>query len=178
MGWFRRSKPRGFSLAELGIVLAVVAVLSTVILMGRGYVLAAKVNVARDLVSSVVAASRQYAKREHEGLGFGVVGTTTAASMTTLRGANLLPPNVRTPWKTESDMGDIGIEVAPESGVDSRCASAPGVGAACVKVCMVVPDQDTCDNLKTQFGTSVLSVSCAQAGCGLTADAVLLVVTR
>ena len=172
--------PRGFSLIELGVVISVIAVMSSVVLLSRGYLNSAKQKAAGDLVQAVRNGARQHAQRNFKGLGFGTPGSTTppAVSMTALRAAGLIPENIKTPWKSQGTANDSGVGVVPDSGLGNAVASAKCGGFTCVRVCVEVPDQETCDDMKKQFEQSSLVTECKANGCGLTGNFILNVVSR
>lgn len=66
----------GFSLIELGIVVAVIAVLATVVIMGRGYTAAARVTKANELVNVTQRAITIYANAGNDGSAVGVTLAT------------------------------------------------------------------------------------------------------
>jgi prepilin-type N-terminal cleavage/methylation domain-containing protein len=57
----RRPSRRGFSLIELGIVIAVIAVLAAVVIFGRGFIIAARVTKAIDASNTVRKAASTFA---------------------------------------------------------------------------------------------------------------------
>jgi prepilin-type N-terminal cleavage/methylation domain-containing protein len=73
--WGRRAAQRGFSLIELGIVLAVIAVLAAIVVMGVGQISSAKEHNAVKLVGAIQVAARTYAAREKKGLAFSSIGS-------------------------------------------------------------------------------------------------------
>lgn len=131
----RRLRPRGFSLVELGIVIAVIAVLAGVVIGGAGYFRAAKQRTAVDLVGTIRKAASQYALRHSKGLAYGRSASQNDpqnVTMRGLRGEGFLPANVSTPW------GNANIVVAPFDGaVGTTCA-----GWACLKIDMPVPAEE------------------------------------
>jgi hypothetical protein len=120
-------------------------------------------------------ASRQHAQRNFKGLTFGTPGSTTppALSMTNLRASGLIPDNNTTPWKTQATANDSGVGVVPDSGLGSAVAAAKCGGFTCMRVCLEVPDQETCDDMKKQFEQSSLVSECKANGCGLTGNFIL-----
>ena len=172
--------PRGFSLIELGVVISVIAVMSSVVLLSRGYLNSAKQKAGGDLIQAVRNASRQHAQRNFKRLGFGTPGSTTppALSMTALRASGLIPENIKTPWKAQATANDSGVGVVPDSGLGNAVAAAKCGGFTCMRVCLEVPDQETCDDMKKQFEQSSLVSECKANGCGLTGNFIFNVVSR
>jgi prepilin-type N-terminal cleavage/methylation domain-containing protein len=60
-GGLRRRMRRGFSLVELGIVIAVIAVLAAVVIFGRGFIQSARVTKAVDACNTVRKAGSTFA---------------------------------------------------------------------------------------------------------------------
>ncbi len=83
---------RGFTLAELAVVLAVVAVLSGTVLLGRGFVQQARASNAAALVDTLRKASRAYAERLNGGRDFADV------SIAALQSAGLITNPFAGPW--------------------------------------------------------------------------------
>ena len=131
----RRFRRSGFSLVELGIVIAAIVVLSGILITGAGYFRAARQRTAIDLVLTIRKASSQYALRHSRGLAYGRSANQNDPQNVTLaglRGEGFLPTNFTTPW------GDANILVAPENGA----AGTPCANWACVKVDMPVPEEE------------------------------------
>ena len=57
----RRRQPRGFSLIELGIVIAVIAVLAAVVIFGRGFISAGRVTKAVEASNTIRKGASTYA---------------------------------------------------------------------------------------------------------------------
>jgi prepilin-type N-terminal cleavage/methylation domain-containing protein len=173
------SDDRGFSLVELGIVISVIAVLASVVLVSRGYLNAAKQKTAGDLVQTLRTAGRDHAKRHFKGLGFGTPGQNTppALSMQALRGSGLVPENVRTPWKNQGSAREAGVAILPDNGQTAALA-AKCADFTCMRICMEMPDQETCDDMVKQFQGSSLYAKCEQNGCGLNGTLFLNVISR
>lgn len=89
----RNNGKRGFTLVELGVVLAVIAVLSLVLISARFFIESAKIGSAVQMVNSVRTASRAYAKRVCGGIGFGGAGCAApgAVSIANLQAQSLVP---------------------------------------------------------------------------------------
>lgn len=92
----RRSSARGFSLIELGIVIAVIAVLAAVILFGRGFILAARVTKAVDASNTVRKAASTVAGLSGGSLG----GVAPQNQLQMLSTRSLIPalPQNNPPW--------------------------------------------------------------------------------
>ncbi len=97
----RRTQARGFTLLELGMVIAVIAVLSTVILMGRGYFDIAKVGTTVELVDSIRRAGRLWSERNRGGVSFAGIDLNAITSGAT----PLLRPPLQTPWNGAVTLG-------------------------------------------------------------------------
>lgn len=83
----RRSR-RGFSLIELGIVIAVISVLAAVVIFGRGFILAARVTKAVDASNTLRKAASTFA-----GLNGGSLQNfSTTSQLTALSQRALIPP--------------------------------------------------------------------------------------
>jgi prepilin-type N-terminal cleavage/methylation domain-containing protein len=96
-------KLRGFTLIELGIVIGVMAILATVVLMGKGFIDAAKQTKAMQTINSLVSASRTYAKQVNGGVSYETVSLLCMgpdlASGGVACGTNILPSaTVENPW--------------------------------------------------------------------------------
>ena len=81
-----RRRSRGFSLIELGIVIAVIAVLAAVVIFGRGFIAAARITKAVEGMNTIRKGAATYA-----GLQGGALNTSTASELPTLSARNLLP---------------------------------------------------------------------------------------
>ena len=81
-----RHREHGFTIIELGIVIAVVAILATVVLAGRGFVLAARTSKAVESVGVVLRAARVYAGNT----GGAFPGTASTALLNALRDREML----------------------------------------------------------------------------------------
>jgi prepilin-type N-terminal cleavage/methylation domain-containing protein len=81
-----RKNQRGFSLIELGIVIAVIAVLTTVVLVGRGFILSARTSKVVEALDSIAKSNKVYA-----GQFGGVFPTTDNDIMNNLSTRMLLP---------------------------------------------------------------------------------------
>ena len=95
----RSRRSGGFSLIELGIVIAVIVVLSGILITGAGYFRAAKQRTAVDLVLTIRKASSQFALRHSKGLAYGRSAAQNDPQNVTLaglRGEGFLPTNVTT----------------------------------------------------------------------------------
>lgn len=88
----RNRRRRGFTLIELGIVVAVIAVLATVVLLGKGFIDSSKVTKVVESVGTVRKGSATYA-----GLNGGVLPNSAADEMGKLIARQLLPTTVD-PW--------------------------------------------------------------------------------
>lgn len=164
---------------ELGITISVIAVLTSVVLVSRGYLNAAKQKTAGDIVQTLRTAARDHAKRHFRGLGFGTPGQNNppALSMQALRGSGLVPENVRTPWKNQGSAKEAGVAILPENGAAVALANKCS-DFTCMRICMEMPDQESCDDMVKQFQGSSLYAKCEPNGCGLNGTLFLNVISR
>jgi len=99
----RRTAARGFSLIELGIVIAVIAVLASVVIFGRGFIVAGRVSKAVEGLTTVRKAGAAYA-----GLQGGTVTASTGPEITSLANRSLLPePAKAGSWVVAGDPNDL-----------------------------------------------------------------------
>ncbi len=126
----------GFSLVELGIVIAVIAVLGAVVLMGRGFIYAAKYKSAIDMISALRTASREFSIRNNGGASYTPPGMgvgPNVLSLDVLRGQGFVPQQMQTnPWGGS-------VSVAANGAAHALCA-----GNTCVQIDLgKVPDDGT-----------------------------------
>lgn len=89
-----RRHARGFSLIELGIVIAVIAVLASVVIFGRGFITAGRVSKTVEAINTIRKAGAAYA-----GLQGGTVAPSTGPEIANLGRRSLLPVDDRaTKW--------------------------------------------------------------------------------
>lgn len=127
-------RARGFSLMELGIVLAVITILAVLVVGGAGYFKAARQRMAVDLVLTIRKAASQFALRHQKGLAYGVsINQNDPANVTMagLRAQGFLPVNAATPW------GDQNIQLSPWDQNSPLCT-----GFACIRIDMPVPAEE------------------------------------
>ena len=135
---------RGFTTVELGIVLAVIAVLTTVVIMGRGFILASREAAAVQLIERLRGAARLWTSRNTGGLQY--TGITAGA----LPG---IAPGVTTPW------GSTVFTVTAESNPSVSCA-----GDACLRLCVAMPSAVVCAETASQV-PNALATDCS-GSCG------------
>jgi prepilin-type N-terminal cleavage/methylation domain-containing protein len=161
----RRHAQAGFSLIELGIVIAVIAVLTGVVIFGKGYLDAAKKKAAVDLVQAIRAAGQQFAMRNYSGIAFGkseAFDVPENVSMGRLKADNFLPIETTTPWAPTVD-GDI--KVSPDGG--TFCTQYGGracdrcVGYACMRIEFETPSREICDELAQTFVKFAAACNCS-----------------
>lgn len=88
-----RRRARGFSLIELGIVIAVIAVLAAVVIFGRGFITAARVTKAVEASNTVRKGASTFA-----GLLGGTLRTTGQNQLAPLQQRGLLPALTNGVW--------------------------------------------------------------------------------
>ena len=169
-----RSRPHGFSLIELGIAIAVIAVLASVVLLGAGYIRAAKTRNAIEMVSTLRSAAKQFAMRKNNGLTYynvrGNPPLSTAANTKNLKDHMLISQDLKTPW-------DGAVSIEPEDSAHPKCR-----GYACVRICLETPldepDCTTCKDIAQHFKGNSLQVQCGAGGCKLGGQCVLSLLSR
>ncbi|HEY3451479.1 MAG TPA: type II secretion system protein [Myxococcales bacterium] len=169
----RPKSPRGFSLIELGIVIAAIAVLSTVVLLGSGFMNAAKARNAMELISTLRQAAKQFAARNNNGVTYYDTKASPPdkhkLSLKSLGKENLVPDPLLSPWGT-------GVAIEPDQSTDaSKCRDY-----TCMKICVATPEEDgcvTCDDIRKQFSGNSIQATCG-SGCGLGGACVLVLISR
>jgi len=174
MGSLRREKLRqrsraGFSLVELGIVIAVIAVLASVVMVGKGYLDAAKEKAAVDLVQAIRSSGQAYAMRNYNGIAFGkseAFDVPGNISLGILKTEHFLPIDTKTPWESAADKGDI--KISPDGGTfcvqygGQNCTICGGPSSpACIRIEFDTPNKDVCADLTTTLGKTAAACSCA-----------------
>ncbi len=178
----RPKRARGFSLIEIGIVIAAIAVLSAVVLMGSGYMRAARTRNAMEQISMLRQAAKQFAARVNNGLTYfnnlpGVANpASTRLSIASLDRENLITlpvpgsTTMESPWGTK-----VAIEPADRS-AHEKCE-----GWTCMRICMETEPEDgctTCNDMREQFRKNSIAASCGSSGCGIGGSCVLVVLSR
>ena len=148
---------RGFSLIEVGIVLAVIAVLAAVVVTGAGFIRASKEQTTVTLVLSIREAARQFSIRNLSGLSYGTSASQALGNVTMkgLQGEAFLPTNITTPWDTTT-VNTILVE--PKDGAPP----SPCAGFACVRIAIPVPSEECAGDryLETTLKNKAVSVTC------------------
>lgn len=140
---------RGFSLVELGIVIAVIAVLTGVVIAGAGFFRGARQRTGVDLVLTLRGAAKQFSMRHQSGLRYGTsldqVGTPDNVSLKQLMADNFLPQVVATPWNDPATgLPNRNITIGPIDKPANACADF-----ACVVITMPVPAEECADAERT-----------------------------
>ena len=94
---------RGFTLTELGIVIGVIAVMMTVVFVGRGMLTSARIGNCVQLVRTIRDGARSYAMRTTGGVAY------TGISIVALQNQQILPA---VPI-TDLNPFNLGVSVAP-----------------------------------------------------------------
>jgi prepilin-type N-terminal cleavage/methylation domain-containing protein len=166
----KSSNPRGFTLLEVGIVIAVVAVLAAMVLLARGFRDSARAHNALQLLKSIRDGAQKWAQRNNAGLHYaGISAAVTANGWATLPG---VPSGIQSPWN------DATVRIQEEN---TTCT-----GNTCITICMGMPadDQQKCLDLVAQLSQMpwVVSAVCNNAGspadCGLGGKWKLVLITR
>jgi prepilin-type N-terminal cleavage/methylation domain-containing protein len=151
------NRRRGFSLVEMGIVIAVISVLVAVVIGGMGFANSAKKSKAVDQVLMIRKAAREYAMRHQNGLRYGASAAIAPGnvSLNNLQSENFLNGKVVTPW--EDPRQSTGMVVRPNSTAAPVCA-----GFACVEIVMPVPTSECTDgDLVGSLQNQAVAVTCA-----------------
>jgi prepilin-type N-terminal cleavage/methylation domain-containing protein len=153
----------GFSLVELGIVIAVIATLSLIVIASKGYITAAKKKAAIDLVNAIRTAGEQFSMRHNNGVSFSGRNQNQQLSLKALQGQFFLPQNLKTPWEEPSAPTDITI--LPDDGPfcqgiggAARCDRC--TGNACMSIDFPVPDDNTCKDMASDLTGVAVAVQC------------------
>jgi len=158
---------RGFSLIELGIVIAVIAVLGSVVILSTGYFRAARVKAGTDLIQTLYTSSRQWAIRYRSGLSYGQNTSKSKdnVSVEGLRGDGFIAVNLNakdgskggTPWKGAE------VTVSPDNVANATTCS----GYTCVRIEISgVPmegdqGETECDDVAKGFKSKAILATCA-----------------
>jgi prepilin-type N-terminal cleavage/methylation domain-containing protein len=103
----RRRHPRGFSLIELGIVIAVIAVLATVVIFGRGFIAAGRITKAVEATDVIRKGASTLS-----GLAGGTLTPAGGAELTNLQNRNLVPQLVGGAWIVSGDQNNPADNIA------------------------------------------------------------------
>jgi prepilin-type N-terminal cleavage/methylation domain-containing protein len=123
----RRHSRRGFSLIELGIVIAVIAVLAAVVIFGRGFILAARVTKAVDASNTIRKAAATFA-----GVNGGALnGIPNTSQLGPLSQRGLIPnlPAGTTTWTVSGAAGSTDAVVIADVRL-GQTAGGTGTGNA------------------------------------------------
>ena len=137
----------GFTLIELGIVIGVMAILATVVLMGKGFIESAKQTKAMQTINSLISASRTYAKQANGGVSY--TGVTIGAMAT----ANILPSaTVENPWNLTCTCAGAAAPCDSDCGTAGVCVASPAPEEVTVYIC--VPDGTVQGEMASAFDAS------------------------
>ena len=116
----RPTRSRGFTLVELGLVIGLIAVLTTVVLQMSGFIGSSKVGSAMQLTRTLRQAAQSWSKRNNGGAHFATINVAA------LQGANLVPNPLS---------GPLGHQSPPDA-VPSIAAAGAGNTWVDITVCV------------------------------------------
>jgi prepilin-type N-terminal cleavage/methylation domain-containing protein len=129
-----RKSQKGFTLIELGIVIAVIAILATVVLVGKGFIASSKVSKGVECLNAARIGASTYV-----GTQGGTVGTNAADLTTTLSSRSLM-----------SFQCGPGLSISSTTGVMAQNAQV-AFQMNC-KDSAGQPDPTTCQDISTNAG--------------------------
>lgn len=175
----RRLSRRGFSLIELGIVIAVIAVLAAVVVFGRGFILAARVTKAVDASNTVRKAASTFA-----GVNGGSLGAVAAQNQLvplSQRGLIAALPNNQPPWTVSGAAGSTDAVAIADVRL-GQTAGATGQGNA-VAIRITAPTASMAQDILTAVrddknivpgGPTIGGLACQNPTAAVTAAAVTI----
>ncbi len=125
----------GFTIIEIGLILAVLGVLVSGVIVMAGFISSSKVGSAIQMVNTIQNAAREYAKRKNYSLNFN--GVTKA----TLQAEHLLPDPFESPF-------DTAVSITPE-----------GIPADRIRIQFSVPKREACIDLRAAVSTMAQWIS-------------------
>ena len=124
------------TLIEMAIVLAIMGVLVSVVLLGRGFIQSSRTASAAQFVNTVRDAARSYAARVNGSRDFAGVSWSALGTL------ELLPPQAATPW------GQV------------PAVDAWATDASYLSLRLCVPSAVVCDDLRVLLGRTAREARC------------------
>ncbi|MEE8409911.1 MAG: type II secretion system protein [Myxococcota bacterium] len=152
-GWFKRST-RAFSLIELALVMACVAIMASIVFATAGYITDAETKSTLAKVSSLKKATHAWSKRRRAGHGYALAPYPDSISVQALITEGLIPDedptagrNVWTAWGTD----------LPPIRMQAGGPNQPGVGATQFMIYICAPTVEAAVDFERMMGDIAVS---------------------